>query len=263
MIRDSIRLEHKDALANLMRTLAAQIPIRSPKIAEHISTLGERINLFDDACIEALTTKAIENVAEFTLVDMQQTVYTLAKAQPDSKVALTALTNILREIPKRIEEIADAPRQFISLVHGLSIFGLYNEELIHNALRKDFLDAIYPHSSMYRSEVFALDAFARINLHGKYTGSQLEGKNQKAVIKTVMSYIPDKHGKFKIHGTDSMLIQIEDIARDLYKYLNYGHALPHMAYSGKHLTGYVHTFKLNKYLFNYIYVTPRYLLNLR
>lgn len=241
----------------LMHRFCSQIPHRSPRTALAFCVIAERIHLFHEESIRALVKKALNNIAEFKLSDIEQTCLALAKfgIQPEFKEAHELCQLFLEEIPRRTEEIVLSPKRFIPLLYCLATLGYYNEELIHNALRKEFVDAVYPHYSMFPPEIYGLDAFVSVNLRDTYKGNRLDGKNVKGVIKHVMAYIPDENGPYKVRYSDRMLLDVAKIVADRYKYYCLGHALPQIGFAGKPITNLKHTIEriLISRVFRYLY----------
>lgn len=217
-----------------MDKLCLEIPQRTHLVALAICLLGERINYLHEGSIRAMTNKALQDINELSLKDFEQTCFLYIKygIQPDFVEAHNLCRRFLEQIPRRSDDIITSARRLIPLLYCLAILGHYDVQLINNALRKDFLAAVHPHYSMYPVEVYGLDAFVKINLRDTYTGNRLEGKEAMSVVKAVMSYIPEKNGKFKVRGTDVMLLDLNDVVRELHQHCYMGHAIPQSGYAG-------------------------------
>lgn len=218
-----------------MEKLCIVIPHCSVGTAQAICELGERIHVYHEGCLRAFTHKAKTNLSDFTLKSLEQLcfLYIRSTIQPDFTEAHDVCRMILEDIPKRITEISIAPRRLVPLLYCLAILGHHNVEIIDNALRKEFIDTTWAYYKNYPPELFGLDTFVKVNLRDTYTGNRLENKHARALINTVMGYIPDRNGPYKIRGSDLMLIDMADIVGEMYKYYYMGHALPSTAYAGK------------------------------
>lgn len=196
--------------------------------------MAERQLIYDHESIEILLHRACDNMEEFTVLDMEALCLALSNFayKSESGIERQFFEKTLAELPKRTFQIMKSPKKFISLVYSLAVNGFYDLELIHNALRQDFLKEIYMHERYYTPDLFGLDAFTRINLKDSYKGSQLHEKCQKVITKVLTAYMPSEDGKFKVTGADTMTLKIGDIIKSQHKHFHIAHTLPHFPNAG-------------------------------
>lgn len=217
-----------------MTKLRSELHHRSLYLSVIVCTIAERQLIYDHESIEILLNKAIANIEELTLLDMEATCLALSNFayKSESGIEREFFDKILTELPNRTFQITKSPKKFISLVYSLAVNGFHDAELIQNALRPDFLKEIYMHERYYTPDLYGLDAFARINLKDSYKGSQLHEKSHRIMTKILTAYIPSKDDEFKVTGANIMTLKIGDIVEKLHKHYHIGHTLPHFPNAG-------------------------------
>lgn len=225
----SYRVRYADVIVDLTKKLRPEVEHRRFAVCLDIILIGDKIQIYDPPSMEILINRVSNSIETFTIPNMDQLCYALVCFGHTSESSRDLLAKLLHILPSQLKFIALSPRKFVPLVYHLAVLGFHDHELIHNALRKDFLRALYNTKRCYPSEVFALDAFAKINLKGTYEGGNLDEKDNKILYERVIDIKCSNRRFYEPYKTLSRISEIFDGLQIPYQV---GHALPHFETTG-------------------------------
>ncbi|XP_055371553.1 uncharacterized protein LOC129605677 [Condylostylus longicornis] len=229
ILRYSSGIPQRDIMNHLLEKLCPFIDNFQLVTCLHIALLGCDMQQCHDKCIELIMNRFNRDITEARLKDLERITHAMSlyNISDSSGVKNELCQKIMEEIPKRINEIVLHPQCFAACLHYMTLCGHHNEDFINIVLDQRYMRHAYGRNLMLGREVFCLDSFTRINLAGKYNGTQLTDKNRATMGKLLTNYIPEKNSKYKLNQTDKILLEVKDSCQKIFKFCSIKHILPH------------------------------------
>lgn len=200
-----------------------------------VALLGVRGNFCHQNSVEETVRRFADDFTSLRLKDLAEICFLVGRFdyKSDSKIEDKFCQNILIELKNRVSQIMKSPKCLPQCLHSLTLKGHYDEEAISVVLGKQFLKFAYGTNPIYGSDVFHLDAYARINLKDTYQGNLLTEKSRMLLGKILTEYIPVRNGKWHLRELDIMLLELQEASEEMYIHSYLAHPLPHYGPSGK------------------------------
>ncbi|XP_013111912.1 FAST kinase domain-containing protein 5, mitochondrial [Stomoxys calcitrans] len=195
----------------------------------HVALLGCELQCCHDELIEKIINKFHNEIHTTRLKDLERIslVVALFNITTPNKIEDALCEKILRSLNDRIDEIVKHPKCFTNCLHFLTLRGFYDKEMLSAVLEKRFLKHAVGSNLPICREIFNLDTFVKVNLQNDgYGGSQLAEKHRQTMGKMQTHYIPERNSKYKLNATDSVLLQMKEIADVLLPHCKLKHILP-------------------------------------
>lgn len=213
----------------LLDRTVEEIPRLSLMSCMHVLLLGTDVHLCHHATIEPILNRFYDQVPNIRLKELERISFVMGlfHLQPIYPMADLLSKRILAELKTRVDEIMRHPRCLPSCLQFLSYGGYVDGELVSSVLDEKFCQMAYGRNVMLGKELFALDAFARINMKNSYEGALLEPKRRGMMGKILVQYIPRRDGEFKLSATDKILLEIKEAVERGMGDCHMAHVLPH------------------------------------
>lgn len=111
----------------------------------HVALVGTNLQLCHPKIIEKIIKRMNENISTVRLkeLDRLSLVISLFDIETTSGIEVEFMKNVLLQLKIRVDEIIKHPRCFTSTIHYLSTKGIYDLELIEEALKQKFIYFAY------------------------------------------------------------------------------------------------------------------------
>lgn len=235
MLRYSSTAVHAEAIKQLLDAASDQIPRLSLLSCLHIALLGTHIQICHQNCMEQIVRRFADDVKSIRIKDLERIAFVIGlfDFETESRCEIQLFENILVELKNRTDEIMKHPRCLPLCLHFLTMKGYYDEEMLSVALSKKFVHFAYGDPFNYGKDLFALDSYVKVNLKGTYKGDELTEKSRQYMGKMLTQYIPNRSGKFRLHATDKLLLELKETSDELCTHCYFAHVLPHFDRPGK------------------------------
>lgn len=132
---------HADKLDQLNALLANEVHKHSLMCSVHMALLGTNLQCYNQVLMERVVTRFIESIKEARAKDLERVVMAISlynfKSRDGSEQVLFA--KIVEEIKLRAKEFGNHPKSLTSLVHFLTICGVYDIEILKSIMTEKFI----------------------------------------------------------------------------------------------------------------------------
>lgn len=217
-----------------MNNLKTQLNKRSLSVCIRFLLVAESVFVHNPDIFENILERTPDAINQLLPVDLLDICCSLVKFDYQSPKNLhkTVPELILKNIRERVTQLGIIPVNFHMILYCLAILGYHDHEIIHNALRQDFIHIAYKHLQFLGSEVCGLNAFVQINLKNEYKGNLLEEKHKK-IMREVITATSTIKTRSKVFGAHRMCRNLMEILDELEMPYQLGYALPHFRIPGK------------------------------
>ncbi|KAI8035019.1 FAST kinase domain-containing protein 5, mitochondrial [Drosophila gunungcola] len=227
VLRYSSKLPQVEPLNGLLSDLESQVERVSLLTCLHMALLGCELQTCNDALVERILLRFERELDTARLKDMERiclvmALFNLTTASGVEHRVARRLPDLLRQ---RMEEILRHPRCFTNCLQFLTMRGVCDLELLGVALEPRFVQHTY-RSGLPGREYFHLDGFARLLGAEQYQGPLLSARQRQQMGRLYTQYIPERDGRFKLNGTDRILVEIKDAISLLHRPVSFKHILP-------------------------------------
>lgn len=222
---------------NTVKNLRASLQNRSLKMCILVANVGTSIRLFDDETVWHVFERCLnypEELQDLSMPDMEYLSRILYLSNHGDNELLKKVGTLLLDeiINNRLEIVAQRGiyRNFSNIIRNLTMIDVYNLELLDNILSPEYIKLIFKKSKQLEMQIYEIDGYCRINLRDIYKGNLLS-KSYLDKLCFLIEWIPNRVNKYaKAH---EFAYNIEDVAKKLFTYCQYAHAIPHRRHAGK------------------------------
>lgn len=218
----------------LQTRLLKTISKRSARECVLIADLGSFVQLSNNEIIEYTLNRCVNepNVLEtFVGSDLERLsrIIGMLNFTSESGIEMAAGKVLLQELRNRIEHIVTNRfhQKFLKILVNLSQADIYDVELLENTLRSDCLRFHYGLSKQFPSDIYMLDAYARLNLAGIYKGDLLSEVHLGKLGKYLSDYLPNDTTNLSLRQNAQYLADVANCVEKVFQHFTYAHATSH------------------------------------
>lgn len=199
--------------------------------------IGTAIEVYDEVILSHTFNLFLNDPQQVTALSpgaLQIASRTLSLTQDPKNMETVRLVGheLLKEIKNRLDKVTN--RYFhtalINIIRNLSRIDVYDDELMHNLFRKDYLQFMYGKNTKLELPLYEIDGYNRVNLKDSYRGNLMPDKYLES-LRFLWEFIPDRVNRYK--KRHRFLYAMEDAVGSLFVHYRYANVLPFHKHPGK------------------------------
>lgn len=220
-----------------------------------VANVGTPIRLFDNQIMWLVFNRCLnhpEELQELSMPDLEYLSRILSMSNHENEELVKNIgTMVLHEIiNNRLHVVTQRGifRNFSNIIRNLTMFDVYDLELLDNILSHDYIHLIYKRTRQLDMQIYEIDGYCRINLRGIYKGNLLP-KSYVEKLCFLINWAPNRAERYK--KNDEFSYAIEDAAKKLFTHCRFAHAIPHRRHAGEIFTTFDNLSAKSRLIFTY------------
>lgn len=236
VVRQTVRDHEVKELVAIQRKLQKSMHKRSIHSCVEIADLGSGVQVSSNEITEYTLNRCIAepNIFEtFTHDDLESLsrIIGLMNFTSASGIENVVAEKILQELRNRVDEMPSRKfhRHLLKIQNNLAQKDICDVELLENTLRSDYRRLIYVSSKKLVSDIYTMDAYARLNLAHVYNGDLLDEEHLEKLGKYATNYFPDDQDKIPPYS--QFIEKVAVCVKNVFKHFKYAHAVSHIRHA--------------------------------